>query len=82
MQHPSDEKAVKQQLHHLTQHMQANSASTHREAATGAACSAFCMPTRHWAETTEEGLLHCNKVSGVIWQKSRCTSCFQLTVDF
>lgn len=45
MQHPSDGKAVKQQLHRLTQHMQANSTSTHRETATGAACSAFCTPT-------------------------------------
>lgn len=44
MQHPCDKKTVKQQLHNLTVHTQANCTSTNRAAAAAAACSAFCIP--------------------------------------
>lgn len=50
-------------------------------------CSMQCFvhTNRHWPGPTDQGLrqhCHCNKVSAVIWQKSQCTSSFQLTFDF
>lgn len=50
-------------------------------------CSTRCFlhTNTHCTETTDGGLLqhcHCNRVSGVLWQKSQCKSCLQLTFDF